>query len=99
DPGNTVEFHADVIIVPDGGFPGVQAHPDPDRRLGRPTVGGQSPLRLDRRPYRACRTPEDEEVRVALGAELLPAMLRNRSPQQTGMLGLQVPIPVRTNLL
>jgi hypothetical protein len=99
DPGDTVEFHADVIAVPDGRFPGVKAHSDPDGRLERPLVGGQSPLRLDRRPDRACRTPEDEEVGVALATELSPSMHRNCLPQHVGMLSLQIPVLICADLL
>ena len=67
--------------------------------LGRPLVGAQSPLRLDRRPDRACRTLEDEEVGVALAAELPPAMFGDRFPQQVGMLSLQVPVLICTDVL
>jgi hypothetical protein len=54
---------------------------------------------MDRRPDCAGRIPKDEEVGVALGPELLPAMCRDRFAQQAGMLSLQIAIPVCPDLL
>ena len=52
------------------GAAGVQAHPDPDRRVLRPRLGGQRALRRDRGLDRVGRLGEDDEEGVALGALL-----------------------------
>ena len=49
DTGRAVDVEAAVVVAGEVGLARVEAHPDPDRGVGRPGVGGQGPLGIDRR--------------------------------------------------
>ena len=72
DPGRPVHVQAQVVVPPQDPLPGVQAHPNPQRILHRPGVGGQGPLGRHRRPDRPPRAGEGREHRIALAADLHP---------------------------
>jgi hypothetical protein len=74
DPGGPVHVDAAVVVPAKGALAGVQAHPDPHREPGRPAVAGQAALGVHRGPDRPHRAGEGGEERVALGADLDPAV-------------------------
>ncbi len=86
DPGRHVHVDADVVVATRHALPGVEPHPDADRRPRGPVVGGQSPLRGDRRLHGRRGAPEDQEEGVSLGADLDPAALRDGPAHDGGVL-------------
>jgi hypothetical protein len=93
DPGRPVHVDADVVVPAKGPFPGVDAHPDPERRAGGPVVGGEAPLGGGRRPDRPKRAAERDEEGVPVGADLNPAGLGDGSPDDRGVLVLDRRVP------
>jgi len=80
-----------------GRLAGVNAHPDPDRRSGRPLVACQRPLNFQRAQDGLPRTRERHEEGVALRVYLVAVMAGNGRADQAPVLGenLCVTLPQR----
>ena len=66
---------------------GVNAHPDSDRRVGRPLVACQRPLYLQRAQDGLLGIRERHEEGVALRVHLVAAMTGDGRPDQAPVLG------------
>ena len=75
EPGRPVDAEADEALPGLVGAAGVEAHPDPDRRVVRPRLGGRARAGRRRRPRRRPAPRERDEEGIALGA-LLDAAVR-----------------------
>ena len=62
-----MEGHAEQLVAYLGDLPGVDRHPDADRRTAGPRVRRQGALGLDGRRHRAARRAETEDAAVAAG--------------------------------
>jgi len=76
---------------------GMNAHPDPDGRVGRPLMAGQRPLDLQRAQDRLLRARERHEERVTLGVNFVTGLPGNGRPDQAPVIGqnLDVLLPQR----
>ena len=86
DPGGAVNLERGVVAV--GGrarLTGVEPHPDADRSVGRPRVGGQAALRGDAGCGRGTGVREDDEERVTLRLDLDAPGLREGRPEDRAM--------------
>jgi hypothetical protein len=75
----------------------INTHPHPDSRSGRPPVGRQPSLHLQRAQDGLFRAREGDKKRIALGVHLMAIMLSNGGPEQITVLGqdLRVTVPQR----
>ena len=74
DPCRPVDAQPDEALPGLFGTAGVEAHPDPDRRVVRPRLGGKRPLCRDGGFDGIGRLGERDEEGIALGALLDAAM-------------------------
>ena len=66
-PGAAVDDGPEVVAVPQLGLAGVQRHPHPERRRGRPALGAERPL------DRAARPPPRRSPRAKTAKRLSPS--------------------------
>ena len=87
DPSGVVHVGSPVVAIGDAGLAGVDPHTHARLGPGRPGVLGQRPLRGDCGVESGPGLGEGDEERVALGADLHPAMARPDRAQQPVVLG------------
>jgi hypothetical protein len=81
-----VHVEPDVVAAHDAWLAGMHAHPHPHRAPPRPLALGQTPLRRHRGTHRLAGARERHEERVALRADLVPAMLTKRTADDPAVL-------------
>ena len=77
----------------------VEAHPDAERDVVRPRLGGQAALGVDGRPDRIRGAPEDGDEGVTLGLFLVAVGGGDRGPDQLAMAGQEGRPAVAAELL
>jgi hypothetical protein len=93
DPRGPVHGQAGVRPVRRDAVASVNAHPHPDLCAGWPVMGGQRPLHLERAQHSLLGLAEHGEERVALGVDLMPAMIGDGGADQLPVLGQHPRIP------
>jgi hypothetical protein len=81
-----VHVEPDVIAAHYAWLAGMHAHPHPHRAPRRPLTLGQTLLRRHRGTHRIARARERHEERVALRADLVPAMPTKRTADDPAVL-------------
>ena len=75
-------------------LPGVNADPHPDLRAARPPVRRQRPLDVQRAQHSLLRARERGEERVALGVDLMAAMVSEGGADQAPVLRQHLRVPL-----
>jgi hypothetical protein len=81
-----MDVEPDVIIQPDLGLTGMDAHAHAHVDVRRPALRGERLLRGHRGGDRVARPREGDEERVAIGVDHAAVVLVERSAQHTLML-------------
>jgi hypothetical protein len=82
-----VDGDAEVAVVRDGGFAGVQAHPHAQVAAVRPAVFGQGPLSGGCGEHGVPCAWKRDEQRVSLRVDLVPAALLEGGAQEPHVVG------------
>ena len=88
DPCRAVNVDANVALVGYDWLSGVQANPNPDRRVR------QRLLRLHRRCERVLRTRKGDEEGVPLGVDLDSSVVHKCLPQKAPVFSERIRVPV-----